>query len=78
MTTKTINLRNVPEGLVIRAKLCATLRGLTLKDFILRAVQQVLDQEGAELASVGMFISTGVRKTNKRARRKGGGRTKLR
>jgi len=33
MDTKTINLRDLPEELVRRAKACAALHGITLKDF---------------------------------------------
>src|SRR5437879_935047 len=34
METKTVNLRDLPEELVRRAKACAAIHGLTLKDFV--------------------------------------------
>jgi uncharacterized protein (DUF1778 family) len=65
METKTVNLRNMPDELVTRAKLYATLRGLTLKDFIIEAIRKALEQAGAELASVTMFVTTGNRQQEK-------------
>lgn len=58
-TTKTVNLRDVPDDLVRRAKICAALRGLSLKDFILQAIERALSEAGPELASVSMFVSSG-------------------
>ncbi len=40
---KTINLRNLPDDLVRRAKSCAALRGLTLKDFVLTALEKATE-----------------------------------
>jgi plasmid stability protein len=40
MDTKTINLRDLPEDLVRRAKACAALHGMTLKDFVIRAIHK--------------------------------------
>ncbi len=56
MDTRTINLRDVPEDLVRRAKAYAALQGLSLKDFILSAVQKVLDASGPEAASRAFFV----------------------
>ncbi len=55
METKTINLRDVPEELVRRAKAYAALRGLSLKDFILEAVRQALDSAAPEIAGMAFF-----------------------
>jgi len=57
METKTINLRDVPEDLVRRAKAYAALRGLSLKDFILSAIQQALESAGPALASSISFFA---------------------
>lgn len=40
MDTKTINLRDLPEELVRRAKACAALHGMTLKDFVVQALER--------------------------------------
>lgn len=61
METKTINLRDVPEELVRRAKMFAALRGLTLKDFILESVQKALDQADTAMASSVLFGTKPVR-----------------
>jgi uncharacterized protein (DUF1778 family) len=45
MNTKTINLRNMPEELVRRAKACAALHGMTLKDFVIQAVQKATEKD---------------------------------
>ena len=34
-----LNIRNVPEDLMKRAKIAAIQNGMTLKDFVLRAVE---------------------------------------
>lgn len=74
MNTQTVNLRDVPEDLVKRAKVCAAMRGLSLKDFILQAVEQALSEAGPDLASVTLFVSGGAgrreRRTGAKARRK--------
>ena len=43
METKTINLRDMPEDLVRRAKAYAAWRGMSLKGFVIEAMQQALD-----------------------------------
>ena len=67
METKTINLRDVPEDLVRRAKTYAAWRGLSLKDFILDAMRQAL--ETSEMGAVSLFVQAGPKE--KRKRRKG-------
>ncbi len=44
MDTKTINLRDIPGELVRRAKVCAALNGLTLRDFVIRAISKATDE----------------------------------
>jgi uncharacterized protein (DUF1778 family) len=68
MDTKTINLRDVPEDLVRRAKAYAALRGLSLKDFIMEAMQQALDT--AEPMGMALFAHpTGKTKERRKRRR---------
>lgn len=45
MDTKTINLRDLPEEFVRRAKVQAAMNGLTLKDFVIKAVEKAI-QDG--------------------------------
>jgi len=66
MDTKTINLRDVPEDLVRRAKAYAALRGLSLKDFIMEAMQQALDT--SEPIGMALFAHP-VGKTKARRKR---------
>ena len=55
MTTKTVNLRDLPEGLVRRAKVCAALRGMTLKDFAIEALESATRQQSRPLAVGSAF-----------------------
>jgi uncharacterized protein (DUF1778 family) len=43
--TKTINLRDLPEDLVRRAKACAALHGMTLRDFVMHAIAKAIEQD---------------------------------
>lgn len=45
METRTVNLRDLPEELVRRAKACAALHGMTLKDFMVQAVERAVQQD---------------------------------
>lgn len=45
MNTKTINLRDLPEDLVRRAKAYAALSGTTLKDFVIHAIEKAVEAE---------------------------------
>jgi len=45
MKTKTVNLRDLPEDLVRRAKACAALHGTTLKGFIVEAIEKAVEQD---------------------------------
>ena len=60
METKTINLRDVPEELVRRAKAYAALRGISLKDFVLDAMQQALDSGGSTV--MALYAHPGAKK----------------
>jgi hypothetical protein len=42
MDTKTINLRDLPEEFVRRAKVQAAMNGMTLKDFVIKAVEKAM------------------------------------
>ncbi len=45
MDTKTVNLRDLPEDFVRRAKAYAALSGITLKDFVIGAVEKAMEGE---------------------------------
>lgn len=45
MDTKTINLRDLPEELVRRAKACAALHGITLRDFVIRSISKAVQED---------------------------------
>jgi plasmid stability protein len=66
METKTINLRNLPEDLVRRAKACAALHGLTLKDFAIRALESATQKDIPASAGSLAFIS--ARRRSSRAK----------
>ena len=55
MTTKTVNLRDLPESLVRRAKVCAALRGMTLKDFAIEALELATRQQSRPFAVGSAF-----------------------
>jgi predicted DNA-binding protein len=44
METKTINLRDLPDEFVRRAKAHAALSGVTLKDFVIAAVEKAMQE----------------------------------
>jgi predicted DNA-binding protein len=44
METKTINLRDLPDEFVRRAKAHAALSGVTLKDFVITAVEKAMQE----------------------------------
>ena len=45
MDTKTINLRDLPEEFVRRAKAQAAMNGMTLKDFVIAAVEKAMQEK---------------------------------
>ena len=50
METKTVNLRDLPEDFVRQAKARAALSGVTLKDYIITAVQNAMQNEAQSSA----------------------------
>jgi predicted HicB family RNase H-like nuclease len=45
---KVLNIRNVPDDLIRRAKSAAALQGVTLRDWVLKAIEQKLKKEGKQ------------------------------
>ena len=45
---KALNLRDLPEDFVKRAKAQAALSGMTLKDFVIQAVERAMQNSGHE------------------------------
>jgi hypothetical protein len=45
MDTKTINLRDLPEEFVRRAKAHAAMNGITLKDFVIASVERAMQEK---------------------------------
>jgi hypothetical protein len=45
MDTKTINLRDLPEDFVRRAKAHAAMNGMTLKDFVIASVEKAMQEK---------------------------------
>ena len=56
METKTINLRDLPEELVRKAKVCAALKGLSLKSFVVEAIEKLVDDVGRDAATSAAFF----------------------
>lgn len=54
MDTKTINLRDLPEELVRRAKACAALHGITLRDFVVRAIAKATEED---IPAIGLSLA---------------------
>jgi len=54
MDTKTINLRDLPEELVRRAKACAALHGLTLRGFVIQAITRATE---ADIPATGLSLA---------------------
>lgn len=67
MDTKTINLRDLPEEMVRRAKACAALHGMTLRDFVLRAIEKAIKEDLPFSAS--MPLAAIARPESKRGRK---------
>lgn len=61
MATKTINLRDLPEELVRRAKACAALHGITLKEFVVQAVAKATERDLPAMASIAALIGSARR-----------------
>jgi len=54
MDTKTINLRDLPEEVVRRAKACAALHGMTLRDFVIQAITKATE---ADIPAHGLSLA---------------------
>lgn len=66
---KNINLRDLPEDLVRKAKACAALRGMTLKDFVMQAIAKATQEDLPLMATAS--IIPGARTESKRKGRRG-------
>ena len=64
MDTKTINLRDLPEDFVRQAKSRAALSGMTLKDFVVKAVENAMRDEIRSTA-FGSGVVQNKRRKNK-------------
>ncbi len=58
METKTINLRDLPEELVRKAKACAALHGMTLKDFVVQSLEAAVQKDIPAVAIPSALAST--------------------
>jgi uncharacterized protein (DUF1778 family) len=54
MDTKTVNLRDLPEEIVRRAKACAALHGMTLRDFVVQAIVKATE---ADIPAQGLSLA---------------------
>ena len=70
MDTRTVNLRDLPEELVRKAKACAALHGMTLRDFVMRAIERATEDDlpafQAMLPMTATAISVEKKPRNKR------------
>lgn len=66
MDTKTINLRDLPEELVRRAKVCAVLHGMTLKDFVIHAISKAIEQDIPVTSALQLAAFTTTSKAKRR------------
>lgn len=71
METKTINLRDLPEDVVRKAKVCAALRGISLKNFVVEAIEKLVEDVGRKAGPSAAFLvmSQGRRGKPRRQRR---------
>jgi hypothetical protein len=66
METKTVNLRDLPEEFVRRAKAYAALSGMTLKDFVIKSVEGAMQGEIPPTAlNAGFTVTQKSRKKTK-------------
>jgi len=66
MRTKTINLRDLPEELVRRAKACAALHGITLKDFVAQAIAKATEKDFPAMPAGAVLLGGLGTKTSKK------------
>jgi uncharacterized protein (DUF1778 family) len=65
METKTVNLRDLPEDFVRQAKAYAALSGLSLKDFVIQAVEAAMEKDIQPRLS-GTMLVKGSKKRGKK------------
>ena len=66
MKTKTVNLRDLPEDFVRRAKAYAALSGMTLKDFFVASVESAMQREiQAAPRNLGLAVTSKTRRKTK-------------
>lgn len=65
---KTINLRDLPDELVRKAKACAALHGMTLKDFVMQAIEKATEEDLPFMATSS--LAAAVKPEAKRKARK--------
>jgi len=70
MNTRTINLRDLPEDLVRRAKACAALHGMTLRDFVMRAVNRATEEDLPTFTTATSVAATATGDKERRKRSK--------
>jgi hypothetical protein len=67
METKTINLRDLPEDLVRKAKACAAIHGVTLKDFMMQALSKAIERDIPAIpASAALLGATRSKRSRKK------------
>ncbi len=66
METKTVNLRDLPEELVRRAKAYAALSGLSLKDFMVRAMEEAMKNDIQVLSAKSAYFASGLKGKSRR------------
>ncbi len=63
-----MNLRDLPEELVRRAKACAALHGMTLKDFVVEALESATKRDLPASAAVSALTGSSRRRKTKKPR----------
>ena len=66
METKTINLRDLPEDMVRKAKVCAALRGISLKSFVMEAIEKLVEEVGRQAGPAAAFLVMTQKRRGKR------------
>jgi hypothetical protein len=65
MERKTVNLRDLPEDFVRRAKAYAALSGLSLKDFFMESVETAMQNEIRPSSAGSLLVKDKRKKTTK-------------
>lgn len=66
---KTINLRDLPDDLVRKAKACAALHGITLKDFVVQAIEKATEEDLPVSAPFALAATTRVIQPKRRVKK---------